>query len=65
MSRWRYRCCRACGGDLFFTSDDFEHYWECLQCGRHQDGDDKFAKLPKVDSRWRLVVPKCKQGVLK
>jgi transcription initiation factor TFIIIB Brf1 subunit/transcription initiation factor TFIIB len=63
--QWRLKACPKCHGDLFFATDDYEHHWECIQCGCHCDSDDKFAKLPKVDSRWRLVIPKYKQECVK
>ena len=31
MSRFRFRGCPRCGGDLYLNQGD----WQCLQCGRH------------------------------
>ena len=55
-SSWRLKQCPRCNGDLFYVKDALENYYECLQCGCHAFSDDKFAALPKVDSRWRLVI---------
>jgi Zn ribbon nucleic-acid-binding protein len=52
--RWRLKQCNTCGGDLFWVEDTLESYWECLQCSKHQDVHDKFAEIPKRDSRWRI-----------
>lgn len=30
MTRFHFRGCPRCGGDLYLTPDD----WQCLQCGR-------------------------------
>ena len=53
--RWLMKACHKCGGDIFYVQDKLDCYWECLQCGHHNQIDDNFAALPKVDSRWRLV----------
>ncbi|UCC17938.1 MAG: hypothetical protein JSU58_05135 [Dehalococcoidales bacterium] len=33
MTRWKYRSCPRCSGDVYVEKDNEETYERCLQCG--------------------------------
>ena len=33
----RFRACPRCSGDIYYRSDHYGNYRECLQCGHVQD----------------------------